>query len=286
MEVSEDTMRGEERAGYDYLKVSSDGDKKLWADLNAWMHMQAQQWEPAGRRLLAELGDGTGKRVVDIGCGPLGWLPLLSRWVGPTGEVVGTEVVEDTAGQARLTVLSEGLSNVTIMVDDVFDSRLPEHSFDMVHSRLMLGSIGRPDEQMATYRRLLKPGGLLVLEDLDMASYRFNPGAPANERLIQIVGEWVGARGRDVNVGRRIRTLLRPFSDNPIVRANVLMLPPGHVYRALSLVGATSIREGLVQTYGAQKIDTLLSQAEEELRDPELWCTSFLLIQGYTRIDA
>src|SRR3982074_676894 len=117
MELSDESMQGGERAAYGYLGSSSDGEKKLWTDLNAWMHMQAQQWEPAGRQLLSELGDGAGRRAVDIGCGPLGWLSLLSRWVGPTGEVLGTEVAEGTAEQARLTVLSEGLSHVTILVD-------------------------------------------------------------------------------------------------------------------------------------------------------------------------
>ena len=56
---------------YQYYGGTSEGEKKLWADLNSWMHMQAVQWEPAGQQLLAELGGGTGLRVVDMGCGPL-----------------------------------------------------------------------------------------------------------------------------------------------------------------------------------------------------------------------
>jgi ubiquinone/menaquinone biosynthesis C-methylase UbiE len=272
-------------AGHEYVGGSSQTEQRMWTDVNAWMHMQAAQWEPAGARLLEELGDGTGLRVADMGCGPLGWLRLLSRWVGPTGEVVGTEASEATAEPARLTVRSEGLGNVRIVVDDVFDSRLPERSFDLVHSRFMLGPVGRPDDQVATYRRLLKPGGRLVLEEPDASTWRFNPGAPANQRLYDLAIEWIGTIGRNLTVGRELRTILRAISPEPLLRAQVLILPPGNVYRALGLMFATAGRDALAERIGAEEIDALLERAEEELGDPELWCTSCLLIQGCARVE-
>ena len=42
------------------------------------LRLQSRVWEPAGRRLLDLLGDGTGSRVLDVGCGVMGWLRLLS----------------------------------------------------------------------------------------------------------------------------------------------------------------------------------------------------------------
>jgi len=49
------------------------------------LQLQSKVWEPAGRALLSGLPDGAGRRDLDVGCGVLGWLRLLSRWVGPTG---------------------------------------------------------------------------------------------------------------------------------------------------------------------------------------------------------
>ena len=49
--------------------------------------------------------------------------------------------------------------------------------------------MGRGPEQMATYLRLLRPGGTLVLEDPDWDSWHFNPPAPALERLIALTVE-------------------------------------------------------------------------------------------------
>jgi ubiquinone/menaquinone biosynthesis C-methylase UbiE len=267
-----------------YLGGSSVSEQQLWADVNGWMHMQSVQWEPAGRQLLRELGDGTGLRAVDMACGPLGWLRLLSQWVGPTGEVLGTEVTEATAEPARQTMRSEGISNVTIVADDIFDSSLPEHSFDLVHARFVLGPLGRPTDQLATFRRLVKPGGWMVLEEPDMRAWSFNPAAPANQRLSDLMVQLYGRAGRDVTIGRQIRSLLRAYSEEPVLRAQILVLPPGHAYRLWPQMGAAAIREQLVAEIGAEEVDALFAEADRELRDPELWCTTFALIQGYARL--
>jgi 2-polyprenyl-3-methyl-5-hydroxy-6-metoxy-1,4-benzoquinol methylase len=53
------------------------------------LQLQSRVWEPAGARLLNVLGDGTDKRVLDVGCGCLGWLRILSKWVGSPGAHFG-----------------------------------------------------------------------------------------------------------------------------------------------------------------------------------------------------
>jgi SAM-dependent methyltransferase len=269
--------------GHRFFGGSELGERRIWTNVNAWMHMQALQWEPAGEQLLSELGDGSGLRVVDLGCGPLGWLRLLSTWVGPSGEVVGTEATEETAQAARQTVRSEGLGNVSVVVDDIFKSWLPERSFDLVHARFLLGPLGRHEEQLATYRRLVRPGGWLVVEEPDSGTWRFNPPAPASERLyslgIRILAEW----GRDLDLGGRLPGMLR--RDQPGVRARVLALPPGHAYGSLPLMMAAPLREAFVQAVGAEELDALMARSQEELRDPERWCTTFVLVQAFARIE-
>ena len=52
------------------------------------LQLQSRVWEPAGRALLAQLPDGTGQRALDLGCGVMGWLRILSEWVGTNGSVV------------------------------------------------------------------------------------------------------------------------------------------------------------------------------------------------------
>ncbi len=151
------------------------------------LQLQSRVWEPAGRALLARLSSGTGLRVVDVGCGAMGWLRVLSAWVGPAGTVVGTDINRDLLDAARAFAAAEALPNVELVEDDLFASALPGGSFDLVHARFQLAPIGHAAEQLASYRRLVRPGGWLVLEDPDAASWHFNPPAPAAERLISLI---------------------------------------------------------------------------------------------------
>lgn len=44
------------------------------------LRLQSRVWEPTGDRLLARLSGGQGRRVLEVGCGAMGWLRILSRW--------------------------------------------------------------------------------------------------------------------------------------------------------------------------------------------------------------
>jgi hypothetical protein len=55
------------------------------------LQLQSRVWEPTGRQLLSKVGDGSGRHALDVGCGAMGWLRILSEWVGPSGQLVGTD---------------------------------------------------------------------------------------------------------------------------------------------------------------------------------------------------
>jgi hypothetical protein len=113
------------------------------------LQLQSRVWEPAGKALLAELPGGTGSRVLEAGCGVMGWLRLLSEWVGPTGEVVGTDVDAQMLGRAQELVRSERLANVRLVEDNLFDSKLAPGSFDLVHARFQIAPLAAPMRRCA-----------------------------------------------------------------------------------------------------------------------------------------
>jgi SAM-dependent methyltransferase len=244
------------------------------------LQLQSRVWEPSGRRLLEEIGDGRGTRAVDIGCGVLGWLRLLSEWVGPEGAVVGTDIDEAMLAAAAQFVADEGLGNVTLRNDDLFATRLQAASFDLVHARFELTPLGRGREQMQTYLRLLRPGGTVVVEDPDWGSWHFNPPAQAGEQLIALIRE-AFARWGDAEAGRNQLELLRSFGVAGHVRAEVLALPAGHPYLRLPLQFATALEAKLLAFVGAGELEWLRQEAEEELQDPGRWGTTFTLVQSW-----
>jgi SAM-dependent methyltransferase len=95
------------------------------------LQLQARVWEPAGQALLERLGTGWGLRAVDVGCGCFGWLRILNQWVDPGGTVTGTDVDSKLLDAARALIEQDGLGNVTLVQDDLFDSRLEPHTFDL-----------------------------------------------------------------------------------------------------------------------------------------------------------
>jgi ubiquinone/menaquinone biosynthesis C-methylase UbiE len=247
------------------------------------LQLQSRVWEPSGRRLLGEIDDGRGSRVVEVGCGALGWLRLLSEWVGPDGEVVGTDVDDAMLSAAGKFVAAEGLGNVVLVKDDLFASELEPASFDLVHARFQLGPLGRGEEQMATYVRLARAGGTVVLEDVDPASWHFIPSAPALEGLIPLLKEAFGKAGGDPDAASHHLELFRGFGIEPSVRAEVQALPPGHPYLRLPLQFSTALQGLLRSIVDADELERREKEAERELKEPGRWGLTFTLIQTWGR---
>jgi SAM-dependent methyltransferase len=247
------------------------------------LRLQSLVWEPTGRQLLAKLEDGSNGRALDVGCGALGWLRILSEWVGRSGQVVGTDIDERALAAARSFLDSEGISNVELVVDDLFDSKLEPGSFDLVHARYQIAPLGRGQEQVAVHRRLVRPGGLVVLEEWDLASWHFNPAAPAAERLIGLLAEIFGALGGEA--GRGLPQLLRDAGiEQPELDAHVVALKPGHPYLRLPLQFSVALESRLLERLSEDELASLRREAETELADPERWGTTFTLIQSWGRL--
>jgi SAM-dependent methyltransferase len=243
------------------------------------LQLQSRVWEPAARALLGELPIASDCSALDIGCGAMGWLRALSAWVGPAGRVVGTDVDPRMLEAASAMVSAESLGNVTVIADDLFASQLPAASFDLVHSRFQIAPLGRAAEQIACYRRLLRPGGTLIVEDPDMASWRVNPEAPAVQELIALIERGFLAAGGNFNAGRDNPSLMRAAGLEPRVTARIVALEPGHPYLRLPLQFAASLRPRLEALSSPASIASLLKQAEAELAREGTWGTTFTLIQ-------
>src|SRR4030095_5213912 len=108
-------------------------------------------------------------------------------------------------------VADEGLANVTLKNDDVFATKLEPASFDLVHARYEITPLGRAPEQMKTYLGLARPGRVVVLQDPDVASWHFNPSAPALEELIALIVEAFRQTGGDWDSGRKHLALFHSF---------------------------------------------------------------------------
>ena len=195
---------------------------------------------------------------------------------------MGTDIDDDLLDAARAFMETDGISNVELVVDDLFESKLDPQSFDLVHARYVIAPLGRGSEQVAAHVRLLKPDGVLVLEEWDLGSWHFNPPAPAAERLIRLLAEIFAAQGGEA--GRGLPALLREAGiEEPEIEAHVIALKPGHPYLRLPLQFSVALEARLLETLSEDELATLRREAEGELAEPGRWGTTFTVIQAWDR---
>ena len=215
----------------------------------------------------------------------MGWLRVLSEWVGPQGTVTGCDIDDNMLAMARQFADSAGLANVRVQKDDLFDSSLPAGAFDLVHARFQIAPLGRASEQLAAFRRLVAPGGWIVLEDPDWSSWRIHPEAPAATRLLELVTEGFRAAGGNIAAGPQLPALLAPLGKQTLLDAAIVAMPPGHPYLKLPVQFANALKARIEPMVGAQELRRLLGQAEAELSEPGRWGTTFTLIQAAVQVE-
>jgi ubiquinone/menaquinone biosynthesis C-methylase UbiE len=170
---------------------------------------QAESFELPARWLLDQIRIQPGWRTVDVGCGPLGILHLLSERVGSTGVVVGLEREPRFVHMAQDQVARRHLGNVTVLQADVMASGLQNKSFDFAHERLVMVNMASPETLLAELVELVRPGGIVAVEEIDNASWVCEPPHPSWDTLLQTFHAAFRASGGNVYIGRRLPELLR-----------------------------------------------------------------------------
>ncbi len=117
-----------------------------------------------------------GQAVADIGAGDGYYVARLSPLVGASGIVYGQDIVPDYLGMLQRRVERDGLANVRVVMGEPHDPRLPEASVDVALMIHMYHEITQPFALLWNLAGAMKPGGRLVILDLDRPT--FGHGTP------------------------------------------------------------------------------------------------------------
>ena len=113
---------------------------------------------------IAEAAIKPGFKVLDIAGGTGDLAKAFAKKAGPTGEVWLTDINESMLRVGRDRLLNNGLSTPTLLCD-AEKLPFPDNYFDRVSVAFGLRNMTHKDVALAEMRRVLKPGGkLLVLE--------------------------------------------------------------------------------------------------------------------------
>lgn len=184
------------------------------ADAVGRLHVLHQIYGPAGLRFLLHSGLTEGMRVADFGCGVGVVTRMLAEIVGPTGSVTGIDLHAGQVEEAADLCATSGLENVTFVQASATDTGLPSNSLDLVYCRFLLLHLTDPEACLREMWRVLKPGGLIVVEDGDLTSACSVPPT-AFDAFAELWGKLAPVRGVDYAISNKLYHLIGDagFSD-------------------------------------------------------------------------
>ncbi|BCB75187.1 methyltransferase domain-containing protein [Phytohabitans flavus] len=138
-------------------------------------HFKACQ--PAYLRSLKRVGIQPGWRVLDAGCGSGAFLPWLAQLAGPSGRVHGVDLAPE-----HVALASERARFLAVPIEiregDLLALPYPDASFDALWCANAVQYLSDEDlsRALAEMVRVVRPGGLVAVKELDVGLITMRPG--------------------------------------------------------------------------------------------------------------
>jgi SAM-dependent methyltransferase len=175
------------------------------ASENERLTLLEQLCDPVSRRRRALVEPGW--RCLEVAAGRGSMAVWLAEQVGPTGQVIATDI--DTRYLERLE-----LPNLEVLEHNILEDPLEAlgaGSFDLVCSRLALFHlVGRQEQAIRQMTKCVRPGGWLIDEDADWGTAApVDPAHPLYDgyRRAWRDGDWWTSRGYDKTFGQKLPVL-------------------------------------------------------------------------------
>jgi len=153
-----------------------------------------------------------GERVLDVGVGPGFLAAEMAREVGADGMVAGIDVSE-----SMLALAKERDANLDLRTGSAGSIPYPDAGFDVAVSTQVLEYVADVPAALAELRRVVRPGGRILILDTDWDSIVWRSGDDA--RMAAVLAAWEGHLA-DPRLPRRLFGELRSAGftpDTPLV---------------------------------------------------------------------
>jgi ubiquinone/menaquinone biosynthesis C-methylase UbiE len=144
------------------------------------------------RQMIRDLQLKTGSFIVDAGCGPGLWTPLLAETIGPRGRIIGVDISAEALVTAQQRSYKQWYRRQVQYKCATFEELpIAPGSADVIFSANVSQYLQKPIDTFAAMGRYLTNGGRLVIKDIDFGTLRFHnidPGLQA--RVFQAREHW------------------------------------------------------------------------------------------------
>jgi SAM-dependent methyltransferase len=220
----------------------------------ARLSVLARALRPTTLHLLEKAGLRAGMHCLDVGCGGGDVTLEMARLVGPQGRVCGIDFDAEILNLARRDAEEEHLAHVEFRVADAL-SHQSEALHDMVYARFLLTHLSDPVQGLAGMIRAARPGGKIVVEDVDFSGYFCYPPSAAFQRHLDLYTQVSRLRGGDPCIGMKLAQM---FHAAGLEDVQVHLIQPVH----LSGEGKRAAQITMDRIAGAVVSHELASQSE------------------------
>jgi SAM-dependent methyltransferase len=148
-----------------------------------------------------------GMRLLDVGCGLGSITAGLAEIVAP-GTVIGIDRQKTQVDSARALAIKRRKSNVRVLNADSYQLPFATSSFDAVFAHAVLMHLSDPVRALTEVRRVLRPGAIVGVRDIDFGSALLAPETPLLNEILTLRNRVRRHNGSDPFIGRRHRCLL------------------------------------------------------------------------------
>jgi SAM-dependent methyltransferase len=251
------------------------------------LRLLQEVYGPNTEALLYRVGLRDGARIVEIGCGNGNVSCWLAEQVGPRGSVVGIDNSPGQIEQAQRQADTRGLRNVEFRVGDAGSPRLPEEDFDIAYARLILMHLADPGKALGQMRQLVRPGGRVACEEMDLTCWICDPPSELVRRFYELniaLGERHGGHFR---LGPSLpRLFLEAGFASPDVGTNFPLALRGEQKRLLELTFREFAPELVREKLASQsEVDSIAAELKRVAADETTLLGFPLLVQVWATRD-
>jgi ubiquinone/menaquinone biosynthesis C-methylase UbiE len=164
-------------------------------------------WDQESRNLVW-FGLKDGMSVLDLGSGP-GFVTEQLLQMVPNGHITQLERDPDMVRRSEQYLTPGYTGRFTIVEGDIMNMELPDNSFDFAFARYLFQHLPDPADALREVYRVLKPGGVLAITDVDdKLGSIFEPEWPETEAIDAKVVAWQAQKGGDRHIGRKLWRML------------------------------------------------------------------------------
>ena len=220
------------------------------------------------KSLLEADGSVLGKKILDVGCRGGDVSIMAAQMVGENGCITGLDFDNEIIKLAQQDAREQGIFNVQFQAIDAHDINY-QNEFDIVYSRFLLSHIKEPKQVLGNMLNSLKPGGKIIVEDIQFSGHFCFPECKAFDAYLHYFVTSAKNNGHNPEIGPSLYKLFQETGVENIIYDHI---QPSFnngagkwmAYITMDRIKDTVIKQGLADIATIKKV---LNELEDFTKD-------------------